>query len=209
MRQALRAPTRLRHASPEPDPDPDVSRSTVAASVLLLPGLLGLLGCSEERAPARDQTSELGGNRPTSSAPDVTMDDLEAQIARRLGRQVAAQKLHLDVLECPPWRGRVPSSLRCRGWFDSVPGTVRVKLRRDAGGMVAFDASLTGGVVSTAMLVDDLVGRGYQDVDCGTLPAYPTEVGSTITCAVTSDGVRGEVVATIMDDRGGVTISAF
>jgi len=87
---------------------------------------------------------------------------------------------------------------------------VRVQLRRDSSsGMVAFDASLTGGVIATAMLVEDLVGRGYDDVDCGTLPAYPTRIGSSIRCAVTSDGVRGVVVATITDAQGGVTLSAF
>ncbi|HSV40381.1 MAG TPA: DUF4333 domain-containing protein [Nocardioidaceae bacterium] len=182
-----------------------MSRSALAASVVLL----GLLGCSEQFNDPPAETPELGGARPTTSSPEVTMDDLERQVSRRLGRQVAAHRLHLDALECPVWGGAVPTSLSCRGWFDSVPGTVRVKLRRDASGMVAFDASLTGGVVATAMLVDDLVGRGYEDVDCGTVPAYPTEVGSTITCAVTSDDVRSQVVVTITDAKGSVTISAF
>lgn len=137
------------------------------------------------------------------------MDDLEKPIAERLGHQVAEQGLHLEGLDCPRWSGEVPAAFECEGWFDGVPGQVAVRLTEGKNGAVAFDAELLGGVIATARLVDELVGKGYDDVDCGSVAAYPTDVGSTITCAVTKDGTHLHVLATITDGNGAVAITEF
>lgn len=137
------------------------------------------------------------------------MDDLEEPIAERLGQQVAQQGLRLEGLDCPRWSGEVPADFECEGWFDGVPGQVAVQLTEGKHGAVAFDAELLGGVIATARLVEDLVAKGYADVDCGSVSAYPTDVGSTITCAVTKDGEKIHVLATITDDNGAVSISEF
>jgi hypothetical protein len=137
------------------------------------------------------------------------MDDLEQPIAHRLGQQVAEQGLRLEGLDCPRWTGEVPSTFECEGWFDGVPGQVAVRLTEGRNGAVAFDAELLGGVIATARLVDDLQRKGYADVYCGPVAAYPTDVGSTITCAVTKDGAKVHVLATITDDNGAVSISEF
>ena len=180
-------------------------RPALATLVLLF----GLLGCSEE-AGGPAPVPELGGPTPSTTAPSVTMSDLERQISRRLGRQVeVTYALTLQGLECPDWHHEVPATLTCRGWFDSVPGTVEVSLRRGKDGAVAFDASLTGGVVATAKLVADLAQRGYDHVDCGAMPAYPTEVGSAITCAAMKDETPHHVVVTITSEDGSVTIQEF
>ena len=107
------------------------------------------------------------------------------------------------------WDGTVPTTLWCRGWFDGVRGMVRVRLSTDDEGMVEFDAELRSGVIATAQLVEELRSAGYTKVDCGEVPAYPTEVGSTITCAVTGEEGQGFVVATVTDRHGGVTITDF
>ena len=169
--------------------------------------LLGFTGCSDDSTDPKADPPKLGGVSPTSVAPDGRMSDLEKQVARRLDREVAHHALDLDFLRCPPWDGSLPATLTCEGWFNSVPGTVEVTLHRGHDGEVAFDASLSGGVVATAMLVADLESRGYADVDCGQVSAYPTDVGSAITCAVTSKGARRYLVATIVDEHGGVTLS--
>ena len=137
------------------------------------------------------------------------MDAMEKPIADRLALQVAPQGLHVDYLDCPDWNGKVPAHLNCQGWFDGVRGTVRVTLERDKGGTVAFDAELEDGVIATKKLVRELAAKGYADIDCGQAPAYPTDIGSTITCAVTDKGMRKHVVATITDGHGGVTIADF
>jgi len=180
--------------------------SCLALVILCLVG-----GCSDEdpAPPRQTDPPQLGGVVPTAAPPSGAMDDIEEPIARKLGKQVASQGLHVDHLSCPEWDGKVPAELTCDGWFDNVKGTVLVRLTRDKGGMVAFDAELRQGVIATKRLVDELVSKGYTDVDCGSAPAYPTDLGSTITCAVTHQGTEKHVVATIIDDRGGVTISDF
>jgi len=137
------------------------------------------------------------------------MDELEKPIAELLGQQVADQGLRLEGLDCPRWSGEVPDSFDCEGWFDGVPGQVAVRLREGKHGAVAFDAELRGGVIATRRLVDDLMDKGYADVDCGPIAAYPTDVGSTITCAVTKGGVTTHVLATITDEHGAVSIGEF
>lgn len=137
------------------------------------------------------------------------MDQIERPIAEQLGAKVAGQGMHVDALRCPEWDGSVPAELTCDGWFDGVKGTVEVILTRSHTDKVAFDAELVTGVIATQALVDELVSKGYTHVDCGDAPAYPTELGSTITCAVTSAGDRKHVVATVTDQHGGVTISDF
>jgi hypothetical protein len=176
----------------------------VALVVLVILG-----GCSDDAARGPADPPRLGGVLPTATPPSDEMDELEQPIARRLDNQVAAQGLHVDHLACPPWDGKVPADLTCDGWFDGVKGTVSVSLTRDKGGMVAFDAELRQGVIATKKLVDELLSRGYTHVDCGSAPAYPTDIGSTITCAVTRQRIEKFVVATITDDHGGVTISDF
>jgi hypothetical protein len=180
-------------------------------SCLALVVLVLLGGCSDTdpTTPGSNDPPSLGGTLPTALPPSEAMDALEQPIARRLGEQVASQGLHVDYLACPEWDGKVPAELTCDGWFDHVKGTVQVTLSRDDGATVGFDAELRQGVIATKKLVDELVAKGYTDVDCGSAPAYPTDVGATITCAVTHDGVEKYVVATITDDRGGVTISDF
>jgi hypothetical protein len=137
------------------------------------------------------------------------MDDMEKPIAEKLGHEVAGQGLHVDHLDCPAWDGKVPAELTCTGWFDNVRGTVRVTLTRDQDGSVAFDAVLQAGVIATKNLVAELRKKGYDDVDCGGAPAYPTEVGSTIICSVSRDAERKFVTVTVTDRRGGVSISDF
>ena len=171
--------------------------------------LAGLIGCSGDDEPGADATEPppaLGGDTPTESAPSRAMDDMERTIAERLADQVAALGLHVDQLQCPRWDKSVPAALVCQGWFDGVRGEVRVHLATDDEGMVVFDAELRGGVLATAKLVDELESAGYTEVDCGDAPAYPTVVGSTITCAVTGADGEDFVVATVTDDQGKVEI---
>ena len=184
-----------------------MSWSTLAAAAVLVV----LSGCAADDPADRTESPEptLGGVSPTTTTPGRALDELEKPIAERLGRQVASQGLRLEGLDCPRWSGEVPASFECQGWFDGVPGRVSVALTEGKHGAVVFDAELLGGVISTARLVKDLEAQGYTAVDCGAVAAYPTDVGSTITCAVSEDGRTRHVLATITDESGAVTISEF
>jgi hypothetical protein len=135
------------------------------------------------------------------------MDALERQVADGLAARVRTEGLTLQHLDCPRWRGGLPASLECIGWFDGVEGTVAVRLRHGRHRTVAFDSALTGGVVATQPVVDRLLEEGYVDVDCGPVPAYPAEVGDELVCQVTRDGDHGHVVATVTDRDGSVRIT--
>ncbi len=178
--------------------------SALAALLLVLPGCGGDTG-----DPAPRATPTIGGPSPTAQVPTDALDDLERPIAAELAGQVAAQGLHVDHLDCPAWDQQVPAQLTCRGWFDGVEGTVTVTLTRGKRGAVTFDAVLNDGVIATKKLVDELTGKGYDDVDCGDAPAYATDVGSSIVCSVERQGEQKFVTVTITDERGGVTISDF
>ena len=181
----------------------------LATLVLATTGAL-TAGCSSEDPTGRKgDPPELGGTLPTASPPIAPMDDLERPVAELLQTQVASQGLTVDALDCPTWDGSVPAELSCQGWFDTVPGRVAVSLTAGEDKAVEFDAVLQDGVIATKKLVDGLLEDGYERADCGKAPAYPTDVGSTITCAVTRDGIRSYVRATITDVEGGVTISAL
>ncbi len=165
-----------------------------------------LAACTPAPPPA--QEPEAGGPSPSLVSPPARpMDRLERQVAARLAAGVRDDGLALEHLDCPAWRGHLPDRLRCTGWFDGVEGDVSVRLMAGAHDRVAFDAALTGGVVATHSVVERLLGVGYVDVDCGTLPAYPAQVGLRLVCLATHDGEHGHVVATVSDPDGSVTIS--
>jgi hypothetical protein len=134
------------------------------------------------------------------------MDPLERQVAGRLALGVRDDGLTLEHLACPRWRGHLPDRLRCTGWFDGVEGDVSVRLRAGHDAQVRFDAVLTGGVVATHSVVERLVQEGYVDVDCGTRPAYPAQVGYRMVCLVTDDGEHGHVTVTVTGPDGSVAI---
>jgi len=46
-------------------------------------------------------------------------------------------------------------------------------------------------------------------VNCGQAPAYPSVVGSHVVCAVSKDGTRKFVVATVTSRSGAVEITGY
>lgn len=188
----------------------------VAAALLALCGCTG--GGARDAPRAASSAGSPSGPHPTpggqatvrpEAQPTQPMDDLEKPIARRLASQVAGQGLKLDYLNCPRWDRKVPGDLHCVGFFDGVRAAVRVRLRAMHSGAVSFEATLQRGIVATHALVDRLRRMGYRRVDCGDAPAYPASVGSRLVCAVSRDGRRSYVVATVTDRSGAVMIRGY
>lgn len=136
------------------------------------------------------------------------MDRVEEAVAAQLDDELAEQRLSVDYLACPEWRHPSSQHETCRGYVEGVVVDVEVWLHGPADNRV-FDARLGSGVLATANLVDRLVAAGYHRVDCGDRPAYPTVVGDRIICAVTRDGLRSFVVATVTTGDGEVAISDY
>jgi hypothetical protein len=194
-----------------------VLRARLACLVLI--GLFLLNGCSgsagsrntsQTLSPSDKPSRALGGETPKpKTPPTAAMDALEKPIAKQLAAQVADQGLTLDYLDCPTWDKRVPGHLMCIGYFDGVTAHVRVRLHALASGSVSFDAVLEQGVIATRNLVERLRNDGYSHVDCGDVPAYPTNVGRRLVCAVRKDHKSGYVVATVTDKAGQVMIKHY
>ncbi len=155
-------------------------------------------------------TPTPGGDLPAAATPPARpMNDLEQAVAARLSRQVAHQGLDLSYVACPPWHGKAPRQLTCRGYIDHVTAPVHVRLSKLVGGAVSFQARLVRGLVATAKLEAKLREDGFTDVNCGSAPAYPSTVGSHIVCAVTKDGQQRYVAATVTSRSGGVMIRSY
>jgi hypothetical protein len=130
----------------------------VAATAVVAVAVLA--GCSGDgaRDGSKRQTSAqtsaarlgrspaLGGPVPRPhQPPHRAMDRLERPVAERLARQIAAEDLSLDFLDCPPWDGMVPSTMTCRGYVEGLVTQVRVHLLAAADGRISFDARITTG----------------------------------------------------------------
>ncbi len=184
----------------------------VGTAAVLLTG-----GCSGSPSPTVADTAPsvvppaLGAPTPARSAvPDHPMNRWERPLAARLARQVRAQGLTLDYLDCPSWDGSVPSAMSCWAWVDGLRVRVRVLLRAAAPGKeVGFDARLGAGLVATRSLEDTLRGQGWTSADCGDVPAYPARVGTRIVCAVQRPGLERYVVATVRSRAGAVVITDY
>jgi len=151
-----------------------------------------------------------GGQLPQpATPPSAPMDDLEQAVAARLGQQVAREQLDLQYVACPHWRGQAPRQLTCRGYVDGVTAAIHVKLHRLTGGAVSFKARLGRGLIATSKLERQLRVDGFRAVDCGQAPAYPSVVGSHVVCAVTKNGDRRFVVATVTTRSGAVEITGY
>jgi hypothetical protein len=138
------------------------------------------------------------------------MNALERPIAHRLARQVSTQGLTLDYLDCPPWHKSAPTVvMHCLGYLDGLVSKVRVRLTREKNDSMSFRATLQSGIIATKNLVDKLVSQGYDHVDCGDVPAYPTRVGTRLVCAVSRDGRRHYVAATVANKAGAVDITGY
>jgi hypothetical protein len=178
----------------------------VVVAVVAVVAVLMLAGCTPAAPPPEEPVA--GGATPTAQAPPAApMDAVERPVAGVLAARVRDDGLTLEHLSCPSWRGRLPAELGCTGWFDGVEGSVTVRLRAGRHHSVVYDARLTSGVVATHLVVERLRAEGYVDVDCGTVAAYPAEVGEELVCLVTLDGEHGHVVATVTDPDGSVAIS--
>lgn len=161
---------------------------------------------SPNRSPSHAEPTPGGPTPSPATPPSAPMDDLEQAVASRLNRQMAHEGLDLQYVACPAWHGRAPSRLTCRGYIDGVTAGIRVRLSRLTGGAVSFKAQLRDGVIATAELERKLRSDGFRDVNCGNVRAYPSVVGSKVTCAVTKDGHRQFVVATVTSRSGAVEI---
>lgn len=190
----------------------------------MLPRVLGavvtaitLLGCSQavddsggRTASAEAPSPRLGGGPLVrSQPPSAPMDRLELAVARRLSEKLRRDRVTVEYLDCPRWRAGSRQVMTCDGYFDGVPGRVRVVLGKASEGAADFAASLTGGVIATQNLVERLRAEGYDRVDCGDRPTYAAEVGAHLVCAVTDHGSRRNIVATVTDRSGAVEIGDY
>ena len=164
---------------------------------------------SPRPSPSRPSPSPGGRLPVAASPPSAPMDDLEQAVAARLGQQVARENLDLQYVACPHWRGRAPQRVTCRGYVDGVTADIHVRLNRLTGGAVSFKARLGRGLIATSKLERQLRADGFQDVNCGQAPAYPSVVGSHVVCAVSKDGTRKFVVATVTSRSGAVEITGY
>jgi len=137
------------------------------------------------------------------------MDDLEQPVAQRLASRLEDDGLTLEYVECPPWSGKVPTVLECKGYVDGVVGEVVVELSHRERGRVEFDARLEAGVLAMTRLVERLEREGYRDVDCGPTRAYPARVGMRIRCRAHKGDEAAHVVATVVDRHGAVRIQDY
>lgn len=171
-------------------------------------------GCAAE---PDDGAAAVSGSAPSpgiSGTPQRTvrppaqeMDRLEEAIRRRLAHSLAEAGVGVQHLDCPADRGSAVEQMHCLGWFDGVTGEVEVLLTRE-GGATEFDASMGSGLVATQNLVNRLHDDGYRDVDCGDRSVYRAEVGTRLVCtALTADGERTHLVATVTHESGTVRIS--
>lgn len=175
-------------------------------------------GCSHDAGQSGRQASSpssqvaprLGGPAfEPVPVPTQPMGRLERPIAASLAAKARAEGLTLDYLACPTWDRAMPHRLRCTGYFDGVKAPVLVRIATVAGGSVAFDAEIGNGVVSTRNLVRHLHRHGFTDVDCGDRAAYPSRTGLRVVCAVSRNGSRKYVVATVTNGSGAVAISDY
>lgn len=171
--------------------------------------LAALSGCSDDATTTR-RPAALGAATPTpATPPEVPMDRLEEPVAERLAPRLARQGLDLEYVDCPPWTGTVPHTAVCDGYVDGVVGEVEVRLFEGDHGRVEFDARLSEGVVATLRLVDRLEREGWNDVDCGSTPAYPARPGLEIVCRVHQGGTADYLVATVTGRAGAVRIEDY
>lgn len=178
------------------------------ASLLVLGSLTS--GCADDPDPAASRAPVPGGPSLAAATPPATpMDDVERPVAHRLAPGLRDDGLDLEYVECPAWSGTLPSTLHCRAYVDGVVGAVTVELSRGHGGDPVFDAWLDHGLVATESLVDRLEARGYLEVDCGQVPAYPARTGTRIVCEVHGDPATSHVVATVTDSLGHVRIEDY
>lgn len=154
-------------------------------------------------------TPRVGGATTRAPHPGRPMSRMERYIAGKLASKVVDEGLDLEYLDCPTWGRRMPHTINCEGFFNGVVGEVEVRLDATAGGLVAYDAKLTNGVISTRKLVERLEADGYRQVNCGDAPAYPADVGSEVVCSVDKVGDRVFVVARVSDLSGGVLIREY
>ena len=191
----------------------------------LLPPLLAALalaavllaGCTGHRsdggsdaADAQRPAPPLGGPVPPTTAPPAArMDRVERPVALELSRQVTADGLTLDYVDCPDWDGAVPRRMSCRGFVDGVVAVVRVEMSAGPNRSVLFAARITGGVVATERLERTLTRSGSTHPSCGRVPAYPARPGSRIVCRVTRGGRHQYLVATVTDRSGHVRITGY
>ena len=175
-------------------------------------GLVLPAGCQGTEAPrpeARRTPAHLGGeDHDRATTPAQPMTPLERAITGRLSRELSDQLLALDYLDCPRTVEASPTRMICQGYTSGVLVDVHVALHGRQPD-VAFDARLGSGVLATANLVDRLKSAGYRDVSCGERAAYPTVVGDKIICAVSREGRRRYVVATVTTVDGQVEISDY
>lgn len=190
----------------------------LAVTAAVAVGLLG--GCTEDhpgdggqdgrRSSGSGPAPALGGPTPARHRPPHrAMDALERPVAVRLARQIAAEDLSLDYLDCPHWDGTVPSAMTCRGYVEGLVTRVPVHLLAAKGRRIVFDARMGTGVVATRRLEDTLRSGGWSDVDCGDVAAYPAQVGTRIVCRVRRGSEVTYVVATVRSQAGRVTIADY
>jgi hypothetical protein len=193
------------------------ARAGLLPLVVAVAATLLLAGCgagdpTRGADPSPSASPRVGGSTsPRTSAPGHAMDKLEKQVAARLAGQVAHQDLTLEYLDCPHWNGVVPSRMVCRAYVDGLVAKVRVLLKAgEVGTRVSFDAMLADGLIATRSLEDTLREQGWDEVDCGSAPAYPAVVGARIVCRVARDDARSRYVEATVTSRGGaVSIQAY
>ncbi len=181
--------------------------------VVVLGAALLLCGCTDDRptrrSDAQPDTPRLGGRPPAhQESPTEAMNGLERPVAERLARQIAADGLTLEHLDCPRWDHVLPGRMTCTGYVDGLVARIRVDLSASRQGEVRFGARMVDGMVATRKLERTLLRLGWTGPDCGQVAAYPARPGSRIRCRVTRSGRSRYVVATVDDRAGGVSIAA-
>jgi hypothetical protein len=137
------------------------------------------------------------------------MNGFERQVAGELSRRLAPSGLHVDHLDCPTWRGRVPARMSCQGYVSGMTSAVSVRLRATARRGVRLDAWLAEDLIATVDLEATVRRLGWTDADCGTVPVYRAVVGTRITCRVSRANRTHYVVATVRSRTGKVAVGPY